>query len=509
MANTMSIPKAHIIMGLCLPLAVVLGYILAQPLDAGGLAVVVLVFAVLSVPLFMKWHHPLLILSWNAAANPLFLPGRPAMWMVMSLISLFFALLARSVNSNRRFIQTPSVTKPVIFLSAVVVATAMMTGGLGIRSLGSEHYGGRGYFYILCSIAGYFALTSRRIPPEKATFYVTMFFLSAFTVVLGDLAIIGGPKFTFLLYVFAPDSGAETLAAGVNASLGMARIGALPVAGAAIYGYILARYGIRGVLKLDRPWRFLLIAIGVFGCLASGFRSSFILFALTFLALFWFEGLHHTKILPILIGAAMIAGIVILPNAEKLPIMAQRTLSFIPAVPVDPIAKESAQTSTEWRVEMWKAVLPQVPRYLLKGKGYAFDPNDLYMAQQSVNHGYGVQAAGAIVAGDYHNGPLSVLIPFGIFGFFGFIWFLVASLKVLYYHYRFGAPELHRVNTFLLAAFAAKTFFFIFIFGALSGELFMFIGIIGLSIALNGPPTPSLQPETSEESLTVMPARVY
>src|SRR5206468_5649828 len=68
-ASAISIPRTHLIMGLCLPLAVLLGYFLAQPLEAGSMAVVLLVISVLSVPLLMKWHHPLLILCWNVTAN--------------------------------------------------------------------------------------------------------------------------------------------------------------------------------------------------------------------------------------------------------------------------------------------------------------------------------------------------------------------------------------------------------------------------------------------------------
>src|SRR6478609_34797 len=116
MANTINIPRTHLIMGLCLPMAVLLGYFLAQPMESGSIAVVVLVFSLLCFPLLMKWHHPLLVLSWNASANPLFLPGRPCLWMVMALISLFFAVLSRSVNPNRRFVQVPSITKPLLFL---------------------------------------------------------------------------------------------------------------------------------------------------------------------------------------------------------------------------------------------------------------------------------------------------------------------------------------------------------------------------------------------------------
>src|SRR5437764_605691 len=84
MASSINVPRSHLIMGLCLPLAVLLGYFVAQPLDSISIAVVFMVLAVLCVPLFMKWHHPLLVLCWNTTANPLFLPGRPALWMVVA-----------------------------------------------------------------------------------------------------------------------------------------------------------------------------------------------------------------------------------------------------------------------------------------------------------------------------------------------------------------------------------------------------------------------------------------
>src|SRR5215471_17125942 len=141
-ASAISIPRTHLIMGLCLPLAVLLGYFLAQPLEAGSMAVVLLVISVLCVPLLMKWYHPLLILCWNVTANPLFLPGRPALWALMGMTSLFFGILGRSVNPHRRFVQVPSIIRPVLFLGAVVIITAVLTGGIGFRFFGSERYGG-------------------------------------------------------------------------------------------------------------------------------------------------------------------------------------------------------------------------------------------------------------------------------------------------------------------------------------------------------------------------------
>src|SRR6266850_3595033 len=177
MTNTLNVPRAHLIMALCLPLAMLLGYFLAEPLDSGSLTVVVLVLAVLAVPLMMQWHHPLLVLSWNLWVMPSFLPGKPFLWMMMAPVALLFAVLNRSVSPNHRFISIPSLTKPLAFLVAVVFVTAQLTGGIGFHSLGGSQYGGKYYFGILVAVAGYFALTSQRIPPHRAGLYMAMFFL--------------------------------------------------------------------------------------------------------------------------------------------------------------------------------------------------------------------------------------------------------------------------------------------------------------------------------------------
>ena len=90
------------------------------------------------------------------------------------------------------------------------------------------------------------------------------------------------------------------------------------------------------------------------------------------------------------------------------------------------------------------------------------------------------------LVGDYHNGPLSVLLPFGIFGAIAFVWLMVAGLRVVYQNYRFGDPAFHHLNAFLFAYFAAKVIFFFAVFGSLHSDLPVFLGLLGLSISLNG-----------------------
>ena len=135
---------------------------------------------------------------------------------------------------------------------------------------------------------------------------------------------------------------------------------------------------------------------------------------------------------------------------------------------------------------MWQVVLPDIPKYFWVGKGYTASEADYYFAIESIRRGFGQDFDISLNAGDYHNGPLSILIPFGIFGLLTFLWFAGASWKLLYRYYRHGAPELRKINTLLLTTMTARLAFFLFGYGAVSTDLVMIVGFVGLSIAING-----------------------
>ncbi len=447
---------------------------------------VVLVFSVLSIPLLMKWHYQMLILSWNASISPFLFPGRPYLWMFMAVISCFFAVLSRATDPNKRFLSAPAVTVSLLFTLAVVFITALLTGGITVRALGAERYGGKGYFYIALAIMGYFAFISQQIPTSKAKLYIAMFFLPGITAVVSNLAYIGGPAFYFLYELFPPENALNQVIADNSMSAGGARINGMVAVAQSIWCLLLAFYGVEGLFDFRRPWRMGLFALAAFGCTLGGFRSAIVFLAMVYLAMCVFEKLWRSaRVVMLSLAAVTAMAVVLLLFVHELPLSAQRAISFLP-LDVDPIAKQNAIESTEWRVEMWRAVLPDVPKYFFSGKGYSMDPNDLFLANESATRGFGISAEAMIVGGDYHNGPLSVIIPFGVYGAVGFCAFFITSWVALFRNYRYGAPELQRINTFLLALLTGHIVFFFLIFGAIYSDLYRFVGIVGLSIALNG-----------------------
>jgi len=266
--------------------------------------------------------------------------------------------------------------------------------------------------------------------------------------------------------------------------------------------FMLAHYGLRGVvefrerwrylpmrfrggLAINQPWRLLMFLAVVFISFMGGYRSVAIILGLTLLFLFHLEGLLRSKLMPAIAMLAVVVVIVGLPLVDKLPLMVQRSLSFLP-IEVSPAARLDAETSSEWRLRIWREVVPTVPQYLLLGKGYSINAIELQRASDFSLHNGADTSEAATLASDFHNGPLSLIIPLGIFGVIGFVWFLAAAFRVLYSNYRHGDSDYHRLNTFLLAYFTVRVIYFFAVFGSFHTELAIFTGLIGLSIAVNG-----------------------
>ena len=479
--------RSFMTLAVALPMAIVIGYMLAtgaSNLDYVTILTMGFIAFVLLIPYLLKAHHPLLIFSWNMSTVVFILPGRPNLWLVMAFMSLGFVVLQRAIDPNKKLTNAPSIMLPLLILGAVVVLTAMYRGGFGLRSMGSEAVGGRRYWSILGAIAGYIAMSGRQIPKEKAILYVGLFFLGGLTNLLADALPFVPQSMWFIFWMFPVDkttigAPSEILAEGIGRYYGLT-VGCL-----AFCFYMMSRFGIRGMLDGTKIWRFgLLLGVGLVS-LFGGFRSFFILSVMSFAFHFYFEGMLRSKYTPFLIISSILAITFAIAFPQQLPMSVQRAISFLP-LDVSPVARLDALSSSEWRLRMWSAVIPEIPEYLVIGKGYTMNAGELDLLSQLAERNSEKSAELAHLAGDYHNGPLSVLLPFGIVGSVAFLWFLGAAGRGLYLNWRHGDRELTHVNAFLLSLFLARIVLFFAVFGGFYGDLAHFAGIIGFSISLNG-----------------------
>src|SRR5258705_8736039 len=140
MTSASSLLRSLLIYSICLPLAIFLGYVIAQegnPIYSitTYLGIVPILFC-LALPLLLRWHHALLVATWNFGALLYFLPGRPDLWMVMGGVSLAISI-AQCTLDRHRFLIASSVTRPLLLLAAVVLVTSQCRGGIGLAIFGS------------------------------------------------------------------------------------------------------------------------------------------------------------------------------------------------------------------------------------------------------------------------------------------------------------------------------------------------------------------------------------
>jgi hypothetical protein len=482
MINSPTVVRNFIIYSICLVLAVVIGFMLASPLEWSSFSTVILVFAALLVPAVLRFHHPLLMLGWNASIIFFFLPGAPQVWLPLTALSLTISIGRRCVDQGFRFLSVRSVAIPLIVIGIVVLVTAQATGGIKLRSMGSgDVYGGKRYFFLLGAIAGFFALSAQPIPPKYAKRYMGFFLLGGITALVGDIYYFD-QSWMHPIYLFIPPN-----INAIETGSGISRFGGVNASAAILFSFMLARYGLREILTIRHPWRFVLLIVFAVLSLFGGFRSVLITIAAVFILQFFLEGLHRTRMLPMLLIAAALCVTIGLPFVKHLPYSVQRTLAVLP-IDIDPVVRMDAANSSEWRIKLWKSVLPQIPRHLLVGKGFALTSEDYDYSISTATGNmkeFSEDQNWAALAGEYHNGPLSVIITFGIWGAIAFIWFMIAAFLVVYRNFRYGDPSLKTVNAFLLATFVVRGLMFLFVVGGIQYDLQAFAGYIAMSIALN------------------------
>jgi O-Antigen ligase len=491
--NAPALIRTLVIYGMCIPLAVWIGYLLALPADRmtfGYGGILALIFL---TPILLRWHHFLLIAGWNFGMTIFFIPGSPPVWLLLTAISLGISVVHRTINSKAHFLSAPEVTRPLLFFFVVIIVTAKLTGGIGLHAFGSEVSGGKRYFTLIFGILGYFAMTAMRVPPRRAGLYIGLFFLTGCSTAIGDLAPYVPSKLYFI-FAFFPASGYD-----MEAKPGMINFHAR-YAGAGLLGmsgflFMLACYGIRGIFLSAKPWRWMFFGMFFIAIFLGGFRSNIILCGLTFTVMFFMERIHRTNLMPVFLFVGLLAVTLLIPFADKLPFTFQRALAFLP-LKIDRAARMDAEGSSDWRLEIWRDTYPKVPKYLLLGKGYAISPEDLTIAT-SQSFAYLSTADAVAISQNYHSGPLSVLMPFGAWGAIALLWFWFGSLRVLYFNYRHGDQAFRTINIFLFAYFAVKVLVFLVVFGGIEGSLAEFTALVGLSVSINGGvarPTPTKAP---------------
>ena len=465
-------------------MSLLLGLKLASPTSMTSIMVVGMVLMVLATPVLLRWHFPLLVASLGMALQVFFLPGKPPVWMLMAAISLVITVMTLLIRPEFKVRIEPSLLWSLVALGIVVLITAYFRGGIGLRSLGGATYGGKKYVFLVGAIVCFVALACWQVPRVHAQRYAMYYTLGSLSLILPNLAYYLGPSF-YWMYMFVPTEYALEQAGADLTETGMIRYSGVGFSMIGVFYLMIVKWGVAGLLDWRKPWRFLALLLIVWISMLGGFRSIIAMYLLIFAILFFFEKMWRPFQMAYLATIVGVAAVVVVVFIDKMPLSVQRSLSFLP-LDINPAVVANAEHSSQWRFDMWNLVWQEVPDYLWLGKGYGISPMDLFLTQESVKRGFMKSYEVSLVAGDYHSGPLSVLVIFGIPGCVTLLLFWYAGLRVLHRNRIYSPPDLQFFNNLLFAIFASRIVFFVVVFGDFASDLIVFTGIAGLSVALNG-----------------------
>ncbi len=315
----------------------------------------------------------------------------------------------------------------LLLVNLAYLGSVFYRNPVGLHSLGSGMVGGRPYFYILMAFFAYHVL--KRAPASKADvlrlpLYITLgAAFSAFCGIVATYKPNVGAALTPFYSGFQSFESADALA---TADLDSRQITLSAIGNSGIL-YLVSRYAPVTLFLPIYPMRLFAFLTCTVANLLSGFRTALISSFIYMLMSTWLRKRFHDMFILVGLVTVLVLFCVVGNNRMfRLPTPAQRALSFLPG-DWDAAALDDANYSTQWRIEMWKMVLTE-DRWIKDkwlGDGFGFSESDLALMKSAREGGQGFIGGSAqegwMIAGGFHNGPLSAMRYVGALGLLIFI----------------------------------------------------------------------------------------
>lgn len=424
---------------------------------------IILIFAIIALPiLFRLIGRPDLffITVYICIAGSLTIPGLPQELMLRDVFALGLTMLGlvKFLVSKPPIRKEFGIARLAGFALVAVIIVHIAVRGWGLRALSGEMWGGMSYVRTFIAFGLFVSsdvilLTERQL---RQLFNWTA--VASFIPGLAQAVFLLSNGTLYQQYMFVRVE-AWALRTSLNAALsqtGVVRYHFMSVIANTItmIGLVLAK------------WKYLLlfILISLPAALISGFRSAIfnqILYLLIFACLY--SNQNRVKRLLWILGGFAVFALCMAPFVNSLPLSFQRTLSIIPFYHVSEIARNDAWGTIEWRLDIWRIMLRNIPDYLFIGRGFAAESNLYY----TVDRHYAASPEFAYYIHNYHNGPLGMLLDLGIAGLISVTLFMVSSaIEVMKYKKLFeGDNFVNRYYTYLISVYLAQVLIFFVFFG--------------------------------------------
>ena len=395
--------------------------------------------------------------------------------------------------------------KTTLFWPILIITSILLyhNHSLSVGAMGGDTEGGKAALLIYVIVIAYFCGINVKTPSvdfiSKIPYYFVIltcisslpFFITTFV-----------PSLAPYLYAFTGNVNVEayvdTVAtAGAQAdSGGITRLAAFGCLGSALQLYLLCYYPIGTWLRPERWWVAGLSLLCVATSIASGYRSGLFDFALLTLMGACCYYSWRAIILPV--GFAVMVLIVFVASSNnlidlptnKFPLIAQRTLSFLPGT-WDEDAIESGKSSNEFRKNIQDIYFRE---YIKKspwiGNGFSINTKEYNQYIDGLASGSGdpeyLQGKAFIEGKLFHTGWISLYDCVGIIGGLAFIALAWGEVSMAG-RFVFGPKSNQRSSLFplyawLLCNIATSVIAFFTVFGAFA-DAFPYLCIYGIILS--------------------------
>ena len=335
--------------------------------------------------------------------------------------------------------------KTCAYLFLAALASVMLTRGAGIYRFGGDLIGGSRYILVIITVLG--LLFSFKLQPlEKNWKKLFIFFLiGPFFQFFIQLLVARG-NYWLKTFVNVTAVGLQVQEEGVAGEIQqMGRYVSLTAVSTSFLGLASVFW-----FKKRTVFYFLCIAFALVSAGFSGYRRSMLSIAiiLSLYHLFCSENKKKVFGLIVITGGVALVGAYLL--APYLPYNVQRTFAFLPGINIDFTAYQSATGTAEWRLELWRHCLDQIPQYLLIGKGALLSVAET-IANRAELAAMGHRVDIIFRGHAYHSILLAFLLDLGALAtlaYFGLIFYMGRHFFRLKKRLR---GERHAVFCFLLA----------------------------------------------------------
>ena len=453
------------------------------------------VFIVAGFPLLLKfgtniWILPLLGIAWTQRSPLIPLPFHVGELLTMA------GLLGFGLQVVMRRVKLQCAWQLVDYLAVANICWLVVTyikNPVGIAFLGSDMVGGRKYISLFFAFFGYYILSRSRLPASWA-YRLPIILAITWALPHGMEAVaLLSPELGSIISKFYAIQYVDQGLAEQSSSLGAeSRVLGLEKMTLPLFLAMCAYYPPITLLSPMNPFR----AVGFLCCLIltglAGYRT-YILAIIGYITVnLWLRRRLH-DIIPFaaiaILGVFVLAGAV--QSGMEVPLTVQRALAFLP-LDWDTEAANNAQSTTDWRLNMWRDAWND-PNYFKDkvfgdGFGYTYQEMILFANQMQGLQGLttGATYEMFIIRGSLHNGPLSSL-RFG--GFVGLV--LLTALMIASANYAFNVVKASTGTLYKpIALFTAipliyEPFAFYFIFGAYDNHMIQYFYGLGMLNLIN------------------------